>query len=225
MRKLAIVVGVVACAIAIYVFGYTHSYRYRLTIEVSADGELKSGSSVIQVNAHLDFVPGRPLRYALAFSGDAVEVDLGPRGSLFALLKSPDGFNAAYLPSKAFFSSAISADRSEQEQRFKQLDDLVRQRARAELRPDQLPTLVVFTDRNNPRTITQADPNNLAAALGPGVRLTRAVLEMTDAPVTRGIDARLPWLRATKDYVDDQTTPNQRTLTNRVPPSDFTRPF
>lgn len=225
MRTFLWIVGGFVVAIAALVAWWvinTHGFRYRLTVEVSADGELKSGSSVIQVNARLDFVPGRPLKYVLAFSGDAVEVDLGPRGSLFALLTSPDGFNAAYLPSKAFFSSAISADRAEQEQRFKQLDDLVRQRARAELRPDQLPTLVTFTDRNDRKTVTQVAPNDLAATLGSGVRLTRAVLEMTDEPVTRGIDTRLPWLRTTRGNVDDQTTPNQRTLTNRLSTADFT---
>src|ERR1043165_517399 len=180
MRTLSIVVGGIAILVAIYVFGYTHSFRYRLTLEVLVDGALKTGSSVIQVNGRLDFVPGRPLKYTLTYSGDAVEVELGPRGNLFALLKSPDGFNAAYLPSKAFFPTATSADRAEQEQRFKQLDDLVRQRARAELRSDQLPIFVTFTDRNNPKTVAQVDPNNLEAVLGPGVRLTRALIEMTN---------------------------------------------
>jgi hypothetical protein len=225
MRWIAGVLGVVVCGIAvlvaIYEFGFTHRFRYRLTIEVSVDGQLKGGSGVIQVTGRPDLVPGRPLKYTMTFSGEAVEVDLGQRGSLFALLTFRDGFNAAYLPSKAFFSTAISADRAEQEERFKRLNDLVRQGARAELLPDQLPTLVMFKDLNDPRSVAQVPPNDLAAVFGDGVQFTRAVVEMTRDGVTSGIEARLPWLRTTTGYVDDQTTPNQRTLTNRLSPADF----
>jgi hypothetical protein len=107
MRTLGIVLGVIvggiAVLVAVYEFGYTHRYRYRLTLEVEADGQVKTGSGVIQVTSRLDFVPGRPLKFTTTFSGEAVYVDLGPRGNLFALLTSQDGFNAAYLPSKAFF--------------------------------------------------------------------------------------------------------------------------
>jgi hypothetical protein len=38
------------------------------------------------------------------------------------------------------------------------------------------------------------DPLNIATSFGSGVTLTRASVEITDDPVTKGIETRLPWL-------------------------------
>ena len=42
--------------------------------------------------------------------------------------------------------------------------------------------VVRFTDINDPSTIEEVDPRDLAAAYGPGVRLARARLEFTTDP-------------------------------------------
>jgi hypothetical protein len=42
------------------------------------------------------------------------------------------------------------------------------------------------------------DPNDLAASFGPGVTLKTATVEITDDPITKGIEIRLPWLKSSK---------------------------
>lgn len=59
--------------------------------------------------------------------------------------------------------------------------------------PEKLyPTLVTFADPADPRSIEQVVPTDLAATFGPGVRLKRITLAVTDDAVTTGIGARLP---------------------------------
>ena len=69
------------------------------------------------------------------------------------------------------------------------------------LRPDLYPRLFTFRDINDPTTVEQVDPANLAASFGEGVKLARATIELTDAQVTTGIEKRLSWLNR---YYDKQ---------------------
>jgi len=74
----------------------------------------------------------------------------------------------------------------------------------AELRADQLPLLVTFTDLDDPKGARVVPPNNLPRAFGPfgpGVRLMRAWIEMTSDPLTRGIERKLPRLKDFKGYL------------------------
>jgi hypothetical protein len=225
MRKggiaLGLILGGIALLVAIYEFGYTHRYRYRLTVEVEVDGQVKSGSGVVQVISRLDFVPGRPLKYTTTFSGEAVYVDLAPRGNLFALLAAPDGFDAGYMPSKVFFRYPTSASREEHERRFEELNRLVKTRAQVELRPEQLPMLVTFKHLNDPKSVVWVYPTDLAAAFGQGVRLRRATIQMTDDPVTTGIENKLPWIVTIRGYLDGRTVSPKTTAANSLSSADF----
>ena len=53
--------------------------------------------------------------------------------------------------------------------------------------------LVRFGDIKNPETVERVDRNDLAKSFGPGVSSKRATIEITDDPVTTGIEQRLPW--------------------------------
>lgn len=66
------------------------TYRYRLTVEVETPEGIKSGFSVIEVRTTMAGRVKLPDANALAidFIGEAVTVDLGKRGLLFALLRS-----------------------------------------------------------------------------------------------------------------------------------------
>jgi hypothetical protein len=54
--------------------------------------------------------------------------------------------------------------------------------------------LVTFTDIDDPKSVQRVDPANLAASFGPGIRLKRITVEVTDDDVTTGIEKRLRWL-------------------------------
>jgi hypothetical protein len=217
--------GIIALCVALLIGGGivwwqltypTISYRYRITLEVDVDGAIKTGSSVIEVTSWWDPTPGRPIsHYSTAARGEAVYVDLGRAGNLFLLLTNGKN-NPEQLGAQTFhFDPTDSIDAIEQRRRA---DALTAKRATAELRPDQLPMLVSFTDLNDPKTARVVRPNELAQVLGPGVHLRRAWLEMTSEPVIRGIENKLPWLRLHKGYLAGP----QPDLTNTRPSRNLT---
>ena len=63
---------------------------------------------------------------------------------------------------------------------------------------EYLPVLVRFRDPNNSASVELVDPLDLAVSFGPGVTLKRAFVEITDDPITKGIETRLPWLASSK---------------------------
>ncbi|MEO6202469.1 MAG: hypothetical protein ABIU05_13315 [Nitrospirales bacterium] len=79
------------------------------------------------------------------------------------------------------------------------------------------PLLVTFTDINDPKTVQQVDPGNLAATFGPGVSLKRITLEITDEPVTEGkLESVLGWLDDLKKYRTDPNNPFTNTLSKKI---------
>jgi len=59
--------------------------------------------------------------------------------------------------------------------------------------------LIRFRDLDDPATAERVDPFDLAASFGPGVKLLRATIEMTNDPVTTGLDQKLPWIGLPQD--------------------------
>jgi hypothetical protein len=53
------------------------------------------------------------------------------------------------------------------------------------------PLLVVFRDIGDPSSVERVEPTDLAAAFGPGYALRRITVQVTDAEVTTGNEARL----------------------------------
>lgn len=61
--------------------------------------------------------------------------------------------------------------------------------------PQQLyPVFLRFRDIKDRTTVERVDPDNLAKSFGPGVRLVRVTIEITDEPVTQGTTKVPPWL-------------------------------
>lgn len=203
-------------------------YRYRLAVEVETPEGPKTGSGVIEVRRA---VAPWPLSYVdlshgamtIVAKGEAVVIDLGARGLLFALLVgqdekgrvgSPDA--AGYLPAKVFLRTGALRESDETQA------DLETLRAYADLAPAEIPFLVRFRDIDDPRSVEKVDPNDLAASFGPGVRLLGASIEMTGDPVTTGIEKQLGWLAALKGgYLDGQFTGGGPALSNILHGGNF----
>jgi hypothetical protein len=62
-----------------------------------------------------------------------------------------------------------------------------------------LPWLVRFRNLDNPATVQPVDAHDLTANFGPGVKLLRATVEITNDSVTTGIEKKLPWLALPPD--------------------------
>ena len=188
----------------------TPTYRYRLTVEVDTPAGVRSGSSVIEVEQRL----GRPMSNPGGMAidrrarGQAVMVDLPDGRTLFALLRSEDETDWA---SSVMQTAAPRIEGEPFEERF---DNMLLIDGEVEL-PRRWPPvagglelagwpmLVTFADLADPTSVTLVDPDDLAATFGEGVALRRITVEMTDDPVTEGIEERLGWLSEVRGALVD----------------------
>jgi len=178
--------GMVVSGCALIGFPH-HSWHQKMTVEVEVDGQGYAGASVVamSVRGH----PDLPLVHGnrdLDLRGEAVVVRLPKNQYLFALLT----YNA-FLASRVF-KHKMDRALSEPGERWAAIISDLRQTG--EIALQDYPLLVTFTDINDPKTVKQVDPENLAATLGPGITLTRITLEITDEPVTEGkVESVLGW--------------------------------
>lgn len=207
MRKFGIRIAVVLGLIISVMFGWklafpTNTFRYKVIVNVETPEGQKSGSAVREVTIFQqpkvgDSGPGSFAR------GEAVAVDLGKRGVLFALIY----FDDKYLVFRTFDGPGGLTRKGARY--YEQL------KAKATLAPINYPLLVAFKDINDPKTVAVAykpvteetgnglerrvigAEDHMAELFGPGVRLKDITIEMTDEPVTWGIGKILNW-------VDDQ---------------------
>ena len=93
-----------AAAFALTSCGYSlPTYRYRMTVEVETPEGLRSGSTVIEVKNGSGPTGG----VGSSVRGEAVAVDLGARGILFALLRTmTDGDHASEIAPAALLTRA-----------------------------------------------------------------------------------------------------------------------
>lgn len=184
--------------------------RSRLTLVVETPEGERSGSSVTQNTTYftggLTRALGRGVIWQLV--GEVVAVDLGPRGVLFSTFERPailshgggDGYNASLAPFPSDrFPGKYSANASPNQKGAAYLDDLNRLKPKAALSPEAMPVLVRLGNLNDPTSVALVNPLDLAASFGPGVTLKSATAEITDDPVTHGIEARLPWLKSSSE--------------------------
>jgi hypothetical protein len=172
-------------------------HKYRLTLKVATPDGVKAGSGIIAV--HPD--RGYSRQGHTGIRGDAVLVDLGGRKNLFALLAhidpaiDLDGMN--YLALRAYNAAGRQVS-------FNQMSQMT---GAVPVAGALIPVLVTFTDLSDPATMRMASPDNVEAALGSGFQLHGISVEVVPngfwpldfggplgESVTRGIEAKLPWL-------------------------------
>ena len=183
---------------------FNRTIRYRLTLDVETPEGLRTGSSVVEITMEYNDGALKGLTPAVRpiIRGEAVAVDLGSRGQLFCLLTGDGTRKASASTPYHLVSLALESDpRTIWETSF--YDRLNRQKPKGDVSLDRLPMLVRFGDLADPKSVARVDPNDLAASFGPSVKLLRATIEITDDPVTTGIEQRLGWLAALKGgYLD-----------------------
>ena len=174
-------------------------YRYRLTVEVETPEGLRSGSSVIQVRQTLKLQDSKPVGVRRRVSGEAVAIDLPNGSTLFALLRGEDLTNWTET-----IMGRIAPD-VEGEPYVERLDDMLFVKGEVTLprtfppygpfgERSAYPMLVTFADINDPTSVELVDADDLVATFGEGYALQRITVQITDDPVTTGIERRLDWL-------------------------------
>jgi len=208
VKWFAIILAAVIGTVVLYKMAYPSvTLRYRLTLEAEVDGQTKTGSGVIEASYQKHMSLGAVGRdVAAGFRGEAVALDLGSRGTLFALLKagsdSRSGPESIVLNTFGLPGGAFPGWDAESLGKLRSLS------GKRELPLENLPMLVRFRDVNDPMTVEAVNPSNIAERFGSGARLVRATLEIVPAgiwplnsfgitgePLTTGIQERLNWLR------------------------------
>jgi hypothetical protein len=214
-------------------------YRYRLTVEVDTPEGVKTGSSVIEVRTAVggaNDIPS-PGQFFTNARGEAVMVDLGKRGMLFALLRSEAREDWAtralhnlfpLLTAKELRSLPEGVD--DMEPQMERIFSLPLDKAmplprrvetgfRKNNKPvmvDNYPMLVRFDDPAKPETVKRVDADDLAATFGDGVRLKAVTIARTTAPVKGNIERTLPWLYRLANYRTNPENPFTNTLPNEI---------
>ncbi len=190
MKKVTLITGCLLAALTVWILAVWDraSLRYKLTYVVEVKGEVRSGSSVVEIRTEdTSKLPILGRGFGFSATGEAVVVDLGDGRHLFSLLN-----NAATLPFEPFTSHFRGNDTAVDVVR-----SLKSEKPSIRLSSDQLPILVTFSNLDNPLSVRRINPENFAATFGAGVRLQRVTLEITEEPVTAGqVEAVLPWLES-----------------------------
>ncbi len=178
------------------------NHKYRLTVEVDTPEGVKSASGVVAVHPDRSYSRGGKTNT----KGDAVFVDLGGGKNLVALLahidKSVETDGVNYVALRAYRAAGRNVS----------FNDMSRLSGTVPVTGDVIPLLVSFADPADPATARVVLPDNIEAALGKGIRLRGISAEVVPNgvwpldfggplgdPVTRGIEAKLPWLNGADD--------------------------
>jgi hypothetical protein len=199
---LGIPVGLMTFVVALFWLSfYDIHVRYRLTVEVQDADQVRIGTSVIEVL--YDIQPtwswSGPNNFTRVI-GYAPTVDLGQRGMLFLTFvdasRTPDQIRARNqqffcaandmwcLAFAAYGKPAPTGIGPAFAKRKPALDELLRQTGPRDVPFEMLPELETFRDIDGRHLYLNPRPDDLAATFGPGVKLKRVVLQLTDDPVT-----------------------------------------
>ncbi|MBC8035622.1 MAG: hypothetical protein H7X89_00165 [Rhizobiales bacterium] len=126
--------------------------------------------------------------------GEATVVDLGRGRYLFALLGTAD--ESWYLPFYTFVEEFPKGYPNDDKKTYVDAaHEFVQVKGPRPVPPQKYPSLVTFTDINDPKSAKEVDPNNLAATFGAGYSLKSITLEITDEAATDGVVQEiLPWI-------------------------------
>jgi len=206
MRRLAFL-PLLFSALAIGGCGSSAEINYRIIVQVDDNGVSRTGSGVWQFKI-TENVPLGGRSYTPRFRGEAIAVDLPGRGTLFVLGQGPSA-DMSMVAEKLFRkeAEAVAGPAAERHQLNGAISKMVGQQKEVPCARltgeagDRLPLsfcpfLVRFRNPRDPGSVEQVDIANLSSSFGPGVRMKTLLVQITDADVTTGIEARLPWLAA-----------------------------
>jgi hypothetical protein len=191
-------------ALGIWLGFPTYKHRYRLTVEVEADGAIRSGSSVIETRWSL-----WPPVIAGLFNGgigevhvygQAVFIDLGSRGALLALLWPSSvtplcgAAGTGFLAIRAF-NAETKLPCSGYTLTWGVLHSMSWQTGKATLTADNLPGFIWLPAVDDEMSARPVLAKDIPTVFGDAVRLRGAWVEITTDPIASGLERRLSWAK------------------------------
>lgn len=224
MKVLFVIIGVMV--IGVFAWWNTWStlfpsgtWRYKMTVTVETPEGLKSGSAVREVRVQRGWRPLPEMKPIVSLKGEAIAVDLGERGVLFALLH---GYRLRYDYARDLtfyiFPSGRGGTTAEGLKYYSAL-----KAGPVDISPEWYPLFVHFKDNDDPKTVElvlEMEPcidsrtgrpsntsycitkDHFAEIYGAGVQLKSVTVEMTDEAVTRGVVGRyMPSYANSREYM------------------------
>jgi hypothetical protein len=180
------------------------AHKYRLTVEVETPEGRKSASGVMAVHPDRSYTRRGQTRTL----GDAVFLDLGQGKNLVALLAHVDN-NKLVLDDMNYVALRAYAAAAGKRVPFSEMS---RMTGVVPVKDELIPVLMAFADPATPGSAKLVPPGDAEAVLGRGYRLQGISTEVVPngywpldfggalgEPVTRGIQAKLPWLSGAGD--------------------------
>ena len=196
------------------------SYRYKLTISVETPEGMKTGSNVVELD-YYKTASGAPHRTY----GEALVLDIGASGTLVALL-TQQGERTVWAqddPISIIFKKCGRDTRD-----IFDLVDTVRSISACKAiypldlsKLSELPDILLFKNAKDLASLAVVDPENPEAVLGPGVVIRSASIQLTDEPLTRGVDDHLPWVRDWRGKIDPPLWHTRQHFLNSIGRFDF----
>ncbi|MBJ7438643.1 MAG: hypothetical protein JHD35_06430 [Sphingopyxis sp.] len=190
--------------------------HYRLTIVIDTPQGRRSGSGVTELKSIIG--PKFPIPkiggLQVTIHGEAVPVRLADGNYIFVVRKWQRGQEETLRMLRSSFAQSltpisISANDDRYDSVVKdQFEELSRIRGSRPVSPEYYPIVAHFTDINDPNSIVAADAGRVDQIVK-GAKLVSMTIEITDDPVTRRINAILPWFEKYRnDYFDPYARAN-----------------
>ncbi len=192
-RRLAISATVFAlAALAYHVTFPSYTIRHRWTYEFEVDGKPRIGSGVMETTLSTGLTCGgiNGGHHCHSFRGEAVPIDLGPHGYVFALLPGVELAPEQIALRLGFMKEWSKPDIDPRDTTW---EGLARHGLKAELLPEEIPMLVRFRDITDPASIERLNPSQQPFIPGTSTKFVRASIETTTDEVSEGFEKVLPW--------------------------------
>ena len=162
--------------------------HWDVTIEVDTPAGLRQGRGVVETRARK--------RNELLYTMDSAQLIVHGEAIAVAL---PNGVLVAPIASREYGFFALTGRTGDS---YYARRDSFRERERAAIaanRPFELmeegwPPFIFFPDPSNPRSAEEVPQAADLTVAGKGFKVRRITVQETDAPITRTIEATLPWL-------------------------------
>lgn len=188
-----------------YSWTNTYSWRYRMTVNIQTPEGIKTASTVRE----LYFPPADKDIYVRdnkgIFRGEALEIDLGKRGVVFAIIEDP-GNEIIQINSLFRTVFPFVGEPTRKEDILKHYDQL--KNVSGEVPPYRYPVFIHFGDLSDPKTVRtvyqrksgsirdmqNVEIDKFAEIFGVGVSIKNIIIEMTDDNVQWKLHETLKWL-------------------------------
>lgn len=198
----------------------TYSWKYKITVEVETPEGIKTGSAVREVTNRDNTLLGEQIPSAGSrisyVKGEAVVIDLGKRGVIFALIE-----HGSYGELYSAFSIKNPSNSTDDFNKLKL--GMV-----ASLPQENWPMFVTFKDIGDPKSVLlvrgwrfnakaqkQIFVDDSKKIFGNGIVPKSITIEITDDPVTSKIEKSLVWLPTVKKgYLDGRFSGGGPELSN-----------